>query len=332
MESIYTYISGLKEPSGTLMTTSRRKTGFIGFLTAIKSTKEIFRELVGKEDAPLRYLLTYKLSQDHLELFFGAVRAAGGFNNNPTTQQFTAAYKRLLLRSHIEGENGNCEKRDPVEILSAVSNSCQVNGKTVTMTNAALIRKYDLQERVPEQSDHDYCDLPNVVSISEYKEAAISYIGGFVAKTVEKKLPCRECCNVLGSRNNTTSSQFLQLKDRGNLYKPSQSVITVCKETEKCFQRMLAATDGKLPHCKGIVGAITTSVLGSINVSSLFTELDDHMYDSTVDDNHVHGLIKEIISCYCKVRLYHLGKETTAKLSGKNIRKKLNKLVLFNHQ
>ncbi len=65
------------------------------------------------------------------------------------------------------------------------------------MTNAALIRKYDLQERVPEQSDHDYCDLPNVVSISEYKEAAISYIGGFVAKTVEKKLPCRECCNVL---------------------------------------------------------------------------------------------------------------------------------------
>ncbi len=95
---------------------------------------------------------------------------------------------------------------------------------------------------------------------------------------------------------------------------------------------MLAATDGKLPHCKGIVGAITTSVLGSINVLSLFTELDDHMYDSTVDDNHVFGLIKEIISCYCKVRLYHLGKETTAKLSEKNIRKKLNKLVLFNHQ
>ena len=187
------------------------------------------------------------------------------------------------------------------------------------MTNAALIRKYDLQERIPIQCDHDYSDLPNVASISEYKEAAISYIGGFVGKTVAKKLSCHECRNVLGSRNSVPSSQFLQLKDRGNLYKPSQSVITVCKETEKCFQRMLAATAGKLPHSNGIVGAIATSVLGSINASSLFTEIDDHMYDSTVDDNHVYRLIKEIVNCYCKVRLYHLGKETTAKLSDKNI-------------
>ena len=92
---------------------------------------------------------------------------------------------------------------------------------------------------------------------------------------------------------------------------------------------MLAATYGKLPHCKGTVGAITTSVLGSINVSSVFTELDDHMYDSTVDDNHVHGPIKEIISCYCKVRLYHLGKETTAKLSEKKHLKKVEQIGSF---
>ena len=73
------------------------------------------------------------------------------FNNNPTTQQFTAAYKRLFLRSHIDGENGNCEKRDPIEILSAVTNSCKINGKDVTMTNAALIRKYNLR---PRKSSH----------------------------------------------------------------------------------------------------------------------------------------------------------------------------------
>ena len=189
--------------------------------------------MVGKESAPLKYLLTYKLSQVHLELFFGAIRAAGGFNNNPTTQQFTAAYKRLLLRSHIDGENGNFEKRDPIEILSAVTNSCKINGKDVTMTNAALIRKYDLQERVPMQSENDYCDLPNVVRISEYKEAVISYIAGFVAKAVAKKTPCHKCCHVLGSPDTTASSQILLLKDCGNLYKPSQSVTTVCKETEK---------------------------------------------------------------------------------------------------
>ena len=95
---------------------------------------------------------------------------------------------------------------------------------------------------------------------------------------------------------------------------------------------MLKTSGGKLPHDKGIVGAIAITVLAAVNVSSLFTELDDHMYDSTVDDNHVHELIRDIANCYCKVRLYHQGKESTAKLSDKNIRRKLNKLVLFNHQ
>ena len=134
---------------------TRRKTGFIRFLAAIKSTKEIFHNLVETKEAPLKYLLTYKLSQDHLELFFGAVRSAGGFNNNPTTQQFTAAYKHLLLRSHIEGGKGNCEKRDPIDILSVLGDSCKINNM-VTITNAALIRKYDLTERSPVQSEHEY--------------------------------------------------------------------------------------------------------------------------------------------------------------------------------
>ena len=63
---------------------SKQKTGFIGFLAAIKSVQGTFQDLVALPSAPLKCLLTYKLSQDHLELFFSAVRAAGGFNN-PTT-------------------------------------------------------------------------------------------------------------------------------------------------------------------------------------------------------------------------------------------------------
>jgi hypothetical protein len=84
LDEAYQYILGLKNPAGQAMHTTRRKIGFIGFLVAIKSTKDIFHTLVEAKDAPLKYLLTYKLSQDHLELFFGAVRSAGGFNNNPT--------------------------------------------------------------------------------------------------------------------------------------------------------------------------------------------------------------------------------------------------------
>ena len=46
-----------------------------------------------RKEAPMKYILTYKFSQDHLELFFGAIRSSGGFNINPTAQQFTAACK-----------------------------------------------------------------------------------------------------------------------------------------------------------------------------------------------------------------------------------------------
>lgn len=89
------------------------------------------------------------------------------------------------------------------------------------------------------QSDHDYADVPNIFHLSEYKKAAISYIAGFVAKLVEKQLLCMQSCNALGSKN---------LKDRERLFKPTQSVIKVCEEREKCFDRMLASTGGNLPQ------------------------------------------------------------------------------------
>ena len=231
------------------MYTTRRKTGFVGFLVAIKSTKELFHNLVETVDAPLKYLLMYKFSQDHLELFFGAVRSAGGFNNNPTAQQFTAAYKRLLLRSSIKGGQGNCVKQDPTDILHVLHNSC--NDNSINLTNAALIRKYDLQENKPMLSEHDYADAPNITKMSEYKDAAISYISGYVARMAEKQLICMHCCQALGSKFHAATSKFLAFKHRGGLFKPTQSVIKVCEETEKCVIRMLASAGGNLSQCTG---------------------------------------------------------------------------------
>ena len=42
----------------------------------------------------------------------------------------------------------------------------------------------------------------------------------------------------------------------------------------------------------GIPDAIATAVLGGMNLSALFTELDGHMIDSSVEENHIHILIK----------------------------------------
>ena len=132
------YIIGLENTLGKPMYTSRRKTGFIGFLVEIDSIQSIFSDLVEKE-APMNYILTYKFSQDHLELFFGAIRSSGGFNNNPTVQQFTAAYKRLLLRSSVEGCNGNCTKQDETDILEVIGDSYKAKNMKSNITTMKLL-------------------------------------------------------------------------------------------------------------------------------------------------------------------------------------------------
>ena len=194
------YIMGLKNTSDDLMYTTRRKTGFIGFMVAIESMKGIFAELVERKEAPMKYILTYKFSKDYLELFFGAIRSSGGFNNNPTAQQFTAAYKRLLLRSSVHGQNRNCHKQDETSMLEVIGDTVATKDHhQVTINDAAIIRKYDLQGN-SQQHDDDYSDAPTISTISQFKKATISYIAGYVVGMVQKKMICSTCCAALGSR------------------------------------------------------------------------------------------------------------------------------------
>jgi hypothetical protein len=80
-------------------TICRIKTGFLGFFIGISSLHNLFDDLV--RDGHMRYILTYKLSQDHLELLFGVIRTSLGSNNNPTVGQFEAAMKRILVHQDL---------------------------------------------------------------------------------------------------------------------------------------------------------------------------------------------------------------------------------------
>jgi len=83
------------------MYTTKRKTPFIGLLCTISSVMHIYDVFVAKPNAPIKYLFTYKLSQDHLELFFGAVRSSLGCNNKPTVRLFISAYKLVITHSRL---------------------------------------------------------------------------------------------------------------------------------------------------------------------------------------------------------------------------------------
>nr|CAI5835659.1 unnamed protein product [Callosobruchus analis] len=110
------YINGLKL-GGMPIVKSSRKMGFLGSLICINSFKSLYKTYC-LEEQTLKYVLTNKLSQDHLELFFGAIRGKGGSNNNPTARQFEAAYKHLLIHTEVKGPiTGNVSINEHLTIL-----------------------------------------------------------------------------------------------------------------------------------------------------------------------------------------------------------------------
>jgi len=105
----------------------------------------------------MSYLLSYKLSQDQLEVFFIALRSRGGFNNNPNAIQFKSAYKRLLVRHQVSGsEYGNCSTIDTASILFVSANQKKSADVIYTDTNLeennSIFNEYDhdYDYRVPE--------------------------------------------------------------------------------------------------------------------------------------------------------------------------------------
>ena len=100
---------------------------------------------------------------------------------------------------------------------------------------------------------------------------------GMLLRWCREKTTCYVCHEAVGSRKHKCESAFLTLKDQGTLFKPAASIISVCTETEKCFQQMLASTNGRLPQGEGIPDAIAVSVLKGINIQATFQELDGHM-------------------------------------------------------
>ncbi|CAG9773212.1 unnamed protein product [Ceutorhynchus assimilis] len=108
------YISQLRFFDGELLINSKRKTGFLGLIISLKSALALYNDLI-MDQKNLLYLPLYKVSRDHLDLMFSSLRAKRGWNNNPTSWQFTAVYKRLLVRAEIrDGGLGNCIALDSI--------------------------------------------------------------------------------------------------------------------------------------------------------------------------------------------------------------------------
>ena len=127
---------------------------------------------------PLKYLLTYKLSQDHIKHFFGCVRSHGGCNNNPTARQFTAIYKRLLTHHEVKAINGNCIQIEDVPILVGKNSKPSQQEQSVsTLSIIDNMLKYNIfpEPQQTEDDEAEYGAMSDLSQIKLFKENAVTW-------------------------------------------------------------------------------------------------------------------------------------------------------------
>jgi hypothetical protein len=248
------YLTKITDAQGKKLVHSGRKTAFIGFLTNIHSLQFLYKSLV--VNGHMKYLLTYKLSQDHLELYFSALRCRMGGNNNPSSREFKAAYKRLLLHQEIRGQHGNCMVQDDTSLLS-FCNSQKCN-QTQTLSDFSLQKKFGLAY---DQTDHDYAHISCFPVLSEFQSSILEYICGYVVRMASKLLHCMICLDAIHEHNTGYGYGLVLFKDRGGLIHVSPSVRVVCEVTEQAIQTVIRSTPGIVTYKEGLTAAITSSVL-----------------------------------------------------------------------
>ena len=251
------YIKSLRRMDGTLIIQSRLKTGFVGFLSGISALQGMFEELVSH--GPLSEIQTYKFSQDHLELYFAAVRSKLGANNNPTPKQFTGIFKRLLVHNQIRGFNSNAELVDSTELLTGSAKHFQ-SGKVDILSS----RRSDAELGPITDELGDDPNLSTWVhGLSDFKESVIIYISGYVVRMVQKKIRCEECLASLQESEVSPGKthQLLHRKKWGCLTIPSEDVIKVCLETEKSLAFLMAQGMDSLLRQKFLSQKISSTTL-----------------------------------------------------------------------
>jgi hypothetical protein len=264
-----------------------------------------------------------KLSQDHLELFFGIIRLHGGSNNNPTAKQFISAYRKNLIHLQLKAhDKGNCIPHQEISILH-----CKVlsSEQRINFSTPGYHVEEDKLINIESETDHTY--LESLQELTMVSKHIIRYVGGFVVKYLIKTIKCDECVSALIDYSNRSICLLTATKDRSGLMYPSTDVINVCEISEKTIKQALSESGGSFLKKKFTGEYLTSSVLHYYLDKDIFDVLRIHSKNQSPVDNHVILLIKAIAKKYIDIRLHYIAKTVIDKSLSK--RQLFNKLVLF---
>lgn len=304
------------------------KTGFLGTLINIESLKVLYQNLFENEKR-LVFLPTYKLSQDHLEIFFSCIRMQGGFNDNPNVRQFKGCYKKLLAHLEIRCLNtGNCVPLEQIAMLNCPSASQVINMTTPSYRHEEQedtdCNSYLSFMKEITQEDDDLAQRLNIEKFNDYRKLIIGYLAGSICHYVYKKIKCQTCITRLCTDNWHFFHKLINVKTRGGLHYPSQDVYDICYICEMVVRKLIKE---KLTiYNENQHQYMLNKILEKfITNNSIFLNLEpEHAFAGA---EHKISLIKYITEKYLNIRFHHITKlEWISKSydSKRQIYKKLN--------
>ena len=305
------YIKGLQDLSGRKIVETGRKIGFISFLVNFQSVRSIFFHFV--ENGPLEYLLTFKFCQDHLEAFFGCIRARVGCGNNPTISQFVSGYKKIIIGASARNFSkcANVNLQDDSDVIDFFTSKA----KCISY----IEEKFELQDEF-----ETFCD--DVEELGDLKSDAVSYIAGYVTRQIKKKTDCKVCAESLQNIGNASANfRLIEQKNRGGLIFPSDGVVKICTVAEQILQ-VERFSKNFFTNENLLKDLCTKTVTCMITQYPSFNNVCDHT------PFHKYTITREITLVYLSIRLRHFARTKNREIKKDRIRKKLSKLVIFQHQ
>lgn len=291
----------LSDTSNNQIIKGKRKLGFLGFLLNAESLQWLYQNYVFPKVMPFPYLLTYKFSQDHLELFLKMLRKLLVTSSHPTCMAFQKAYHNLETRYRSQDEVFLSE----VSILDiSLAQRTDLALWTIQHQYGVSVTKTPFHKEDICQDWSD-CSLSEaLVDLSEHRRN-LTCCAGYVANKLSALLTCEDCISALYASDLRASKigSLLCIKKKNGLHFPSESlcrVINICERVVRTHSRMSVCE--LLPKQKELYlqQKIFCELSGHIY---LFVDLDEHLFDGEVCAiNHFIKLLKDIIVCFLKIR------------------------------
>ncbi len=304
-----------------------RKAFVLGFILSSEAILKVAKIMVTSNRA--EYLMTYRMSQDHLELLFRCIRGKSGYNNNPDVLQFRSSLRHLLMKNSIRcSKNANC--------LEMESECSSIYHFKWTSRWATPLQE-DVNAELQEAEMTELCQTIEGLHLSELQEAVVGYIAGYIVRKMRRNMSCVICADALTDSANRSAdharSQLILKKQKGGLLTPAAPVWKLVEKCERTFRVIVSWREGGQISSRKNVGLLLYTIV--MRQSSIdFPQLSRHDLQMLSDSEDLHSSQLKKIICkeYAAIRFFTYGHNFNANsLPSHKIgyRQKLSKAILF---